>query len=363
MNIALIVRKYQTSGGTERFNYNLSKYLAEYGHKVTIFCSKTKITPSNKNISLKKVFSFPFNRSLKTISFTNNIYRKDFSNFDIVQGCGKIIKQDVYRAGGGFHKLYLKKIGRDNLTFYDKVVMSIEKKIYNTENTKFILSVSNQLKKEIINEFNFPENRIVIFHNPVDLKQFNIGENYLKKNKKINFLFVANNFKLKGLNTILLALKNFDNFNLYVVGKDNINKFVEKIPKKIEEKIIFLKEKKGKELIKLYQNADLLLHPTFFDPFANVCLEAMACGTPVITTKINGASEIIDNYHDGIIIEDGNDVNGLIEAIKNIYNNENLLINLKENCLKKIKNYSFENYIKNLLEFYKEVLQFKKCSM
>jgi len=136
MNIALIVRKYQTSGGTERFNYNLSKYLAAKGHNVTIFCSKSQIEPPDKKIKIKKIFSVPGNRILKTLTFAYNVYKKNFREFDIVQGCGKIIKQDIYRAGGGFHKLYLKKIGRKNLSLYDKTIIALEQKLYNPANTQ-----------------------------------------------------------------------------------------------------------------------------------------------------------------------------------------------------------------------------------
>ncbi len=362
MNIALIVRKYQTSGGTERFNYNLSKYLAQKGHHVNIFCEKYKIEPPNKNIKIVKVFTLPLNRTVKTLTFSYSIYKKNFSNFDIVQGCGKIIKQDIYRAGGGFHKLYLKMSGKEVSTLYDKFIISLEKKIYNIENTKFVIAVSNFIKKNIVEEFNYPEERIRIFHNPVDLNIFNSKNINFKNNKELKFLFVANNFKLKGLESILTVLKYFDNFTLFVVGSDNINKFLSKIPEKLKSKILFLGEKKGEDLINLYKEADVLIHPTYFDPFANVCLEAMACGTPVITTKINGASEIIENYQDGIIIDHADNILQLKEAVENIFSNKELLLNMKKNCLKKIKLYSIDRYVDRLLEFYREVKKVKNCS-
>ena len=360
MNIALIVRKYQTSGGTERFTYNLSKFLSKNGHNVTIFCSKSNIIPP-ENVKIKRAFSIPINRVIKTATFTYSIYKKDFSKFDIVQGCGKIIKQDIYRAGGGFHKLYLKEINREKLTFYDRMVISLEKKLYNTKNTKFVIAVSNLIKKEIIKEFGYPSERIVVFHNPVDLNQFSPVSRENNLNKDLKLLFVANNFKLKGLNSILNVLKQLDNFKLFIVGGDNFENLKHgKIPEKLFKNIFFLGEKRGKELVKIYQQSDLLLHPTYFDPFANVCLEAMACGVPVVTTKINGASEIIENYENGIVIEHAEDYNGLFNAVKKCIENRELLLKMRENCLKKIKEYSFEKYCKRLIDFYQEVKKFKK---
>ena len=53
-----------------------------------------------------------------------------------------------------------------------------------------------------------------------------------------------------------------------------------------------------------YQAADLHLSPTRYDPFSNSCLEALACGCPVVTTPGNGASEVIEEGVSGFVLED-----------------------------------------------------------
>ena len=52
---------------------------------------------------------------------------------------------------------------------------------------------------------------------------------------------------------------------------------------------------------KWYQMADLFVLPTLYDPFSNSCLEALACGCPVITTCSNGASECINSLN-GLVV-------------------------------------------------------------
>ncbi len=52
-----------------------------------------------------------------------------------------------------------------------------------------------------------------------------------------------------------------------------------------------------------YRTADLLVLPTLSDPFANVCLEALACGCPVMTTPENGAAEILKEGETGFVLE------------------------------------------------------------
>jgi UDP-glucose:(heptosyl)LPS alpha-1,3-glucosyltransferase len=56
-----------------------------------------------------------------------------------------------------------------------------------------------------------------------------------------------------------------------------------------------------------YFAADFLVHPTFYDPCSLVVLEALACGLPVITSRYNGASELLSPAHDGYVVENPDD--------------------------------------------------------
>ena len=68
------------------------------------------------------------------------------------------------------------------------------------------------------------------------------------------------------------------------------------------------------ELAKLYSESNILVNPTYADSFPSVNMEALACGTPVITYRTGGSPEIVDEKT-GIIVNQGN-VHGLIDAIK-----------------------------------------------
>jgi len=104
--------------------------------------------------------------------------------------------------------------------------------------------------------------------------------------------------------------------------------------------------------VQLYNDADVLINPTYADTFPTVNLEALACGTPVITYKTGGSPEAIDE-NTGIVVPQG-DVKALSEAI----------IKLKENplsseaCRKRAEMYfdkdkCFHEYI----ELYNEILK------
>lgn len=73
------------------------------------------------------------------------------------------------------------------------------------------------------------------------------------------------------------------------------------------------------ELARLYSEADVFVNPTYADSFPTVNIEALACGTPVITYKTGGSPEIID-ASTGIIVEQG-DVSALANAVMSMRNN------------------------------------------
>jgi UDP-glucose:(heptosyl)LPS alpha-1,3-glucosyltransferase len=66
----------------------------------------------------------------------------------------------------------------------------------------------------------------------------------------------------------------------------------------------------------LYTAADIFLLPTIYDPFSNACLEALAAGRPVITTRGNGFSEIIETGRHGTIVDDARDIDAIGAALE-----------------------------------------------
>jgi UDP-glucose:(heptosyl)LPS alpha-1,3-glucosyltransferase len=70
------------------------------------------------------------------------------------------------------------------------------------------------------------------------------------------------------------------------------------------------------DLVPVYAAADIFILPTIYDPFSNACLEALASGLPVITTRSNGFSEIIEDRVHGSIVDNPGNLVGLRDAIR-----------------------------------------------
>jgi len=125
-----------------------------------------------------------------------------------------------------------------------------------------------------------------------------------RKNSSLKLLFVGNEPYRKGLHETLKAFsiikKKCPNISLYVVT-DKENNFQEKY--KVD--VTFLKPNLPKEEIirKLFLPCDIFVLPTHFDTFGMVILDALSCGTPVITTKQFALTEIIRDGYNGFFIE------------------------------------------------------------
>lgn len=102
-----------------------------------------------------------------------------------------------------------------------------------------------------------------------------------------------------------------------------------------------------KELAEIYSTADVFVNPTLEDNFPTTNLEALACGTPVITFDTGGSLEAIDNQT-GIVVRKGH-LNGLIESINTIKKqDENFYF---QNCTLRAK--TFFNKEEKFLEYIK----------
>jgi UDP-glucose:(heptosyl)LPS alpha-1,3-glucosyltransferase len=227
--------------------------------------------------------------------------------------------QDIFRAGGGVHKFYIgraqykyeKQFARKVYLLKKKLSLSyhitnfIEKLTFESPYLKTIIAPTNFAKKQIEENFS-PKAKIVVIRNGVNLKRFNI-----KRRKRLREEFrrdlnlpnlpilgyVSSNFRLKGFLYLLEALyilkKSGFRFVLLTAGenRENWSKKIERL--ELKNSIIFLGH--TREVEKVYFSSDIFIYPTLFDASANVILEAMASGLPVIASTYSGTVELIEN--------------------------------------------------------------------
>jgi UDP-glucose:(heptosyl)LPS alpha-1,3-glucosyltransferase len=130
-------------------------------------------------------------------------------------------------------------------------------------------------------------------------------------------LFAAMNYRLKGLEPLLRAVRLVPPeapLALLVVGGRRTAAF-ERLARRlgVADRARFVGY--CPDMRNCYFAADFFVHPTFYDPCSNVVLEAMACGLPVITTRYNGASELMHPPREGYVIDDPHDAPHLARCL------------------------------------------------
>lgn len=246
--------------------------------------------------------------------------------------------------------------------------------------------LSNLYKKMIISRFNSyvtygtaakeqiiryganPE-KIFVGCNSVDVKWFirksqEFKEDEIKEMKKRyppkNILYVGNFIAHKGVLNLIKAFQklNMDNVGLILVG-DGIEKSVYlKYIKEHQIKNVFFEGFVQKEdIVKYYKTADVFVLPSFNEVWGLVVNEAMACGLPVISSKLAGVTQ--DLVKDGIngYGFDPNSIDELAKKLKFILTNEELTKQMGVKSLEIIKDKTPKNYSEKILEAVRYGLQ------
>ncbi len=259
-------------------------------------------------------------------------------------GCGKCPRKKDYPSSMLFDKSksnYLKKINAYGN--YDKLTL---------------VPVSNWIEKRLNASF-LQNHKIRVIHNGIDLNKFHpasenltksLREKYGLKDKRI-ILGVASTWTpMKGL-LDFIELRKVLPETVLIVLLGLTEKQIQKLPRGI----VGLKRTEDfDELLGFYSLSNVFCNPTYEDTFPTTNLEALACGTPVITYKTGGSPEAIDR-DTGLVVEKG-DITGLSKAILHVLSNN------KEHystaCRKRAEaKWNREDRFKEYIELYKEIIK------
>jgi glycosyltransferase involved in cell wall biosynthesis len=109
-------------------------------------------------------------------------------------------------------------------------------------------------------------------------------------------------------------------------------------------------------LVPYYQNAQLFVLPSLFEPFGMTTQEAMACGKPVVASKFGGIRNVIENGKNGFLV-DPSDPKEFADAMIKLIKNEKLTKALGMAAYKKIREeYSWEAIADRFLKFYNQYM-------
>src|SRR5213075_3252929 len=108
-----------------------------------------------------------------------------------------------------------------------------------------------------------------------------------------------------------------------------------------------------KTLAVLYRLARVFVFPSLYEGFGFPPLEAMACGTPVITSNVSSLPEVVG---DAALLIDPLDPTAIAQAIRRVLMDSDLRDDLRQRGLRRVKDFSWERSVRRVREIYEEVL-------
>jgi glycosyltransferase involved in cell wall biosynthesis len=358
--IGIVVRGL-TRGGVRRFVENIlleiekansSKYEFHLIHNETAFKHKFK-NIKNHYIATKNKFLFDY-------FFSFNLVRK--SKFDVLIYQKNVIPLSHFLCKGKksniVHDLGYFESSIEAYPFLDTLFMKTFMKI-SCKFSNRIFAISQATRKDIVDRFKINPAKITVIHAGIE-DTFRIIENKkrlkgtLKKydlNKR--FLFYAGSISpRKNLMRVLKAfneIKGEISHDLIITGnqvwgKDNLEDYVKQ---NLEGRVRKLGHVSEKELVDLYNLADVYIFPSLYEGFGLPILEAQKCGCPVLASNVTSCPEVAG---DAAIIVDPYSVDDIKEGMLQLIKDEKIRKDLVERGFINVKRYSWEKTTKLILE-------------
>jgi UDP-glucose:(heptosyl)LPS alpha-1,3-glucosyltransferase len=321
VTICFARRGYSPSGGAENYLKRLAEGLSSRGYSTRLFT--TKDWPADDR-SFGQITRLSANSPL---SFANELDKlREGIRDEVLISLERVCRCDVYRAGDGVHGAWLNRRQKYEAPWRKLVrrfnpkhreLMRLEETLLQERGAERVITNSKMVKDEIVDLYNYRPDRIDVVPNGIPLQQFKFDPALRSKTRRelnladedVVMLFAGSGWERKGLRYAVQAMEACDDskLKLLVAGRGNTARYQ-------GERVQFMGELP--DLRPVFAAADLFILPTIYDPFSNACLEALASGLPIITTRANGFSEIMEDRIHGSIIDSPDDIDDLRNAIQ-----------------------------------------------
>ncbi|WP_456449630.1 glycosyltransferase family 4 protein [Hydrogenimonas sp.] len=344
--IRFVRQKHTAYGGAERYLQRLGDALERRGIETeTVHSELPKSLPSWLKALLFDRYVCSLGRPISSPHVRPILFSLD-----------RISCPDIYRAGDGVHKAFLKTKGF-TLNPLHLAYLRLEKRTF--QNAKIVIANSRLVRNQILEHYEIDEEKIRVIYNGVPIPS-HVEKKRAKEELAREFgidpnipiiLFVGSGFERKGVAEFISTLALLKNdFNALIVGKDKRVSRYRQMAQKIGlgRRILFTGPRKDVE--RFHEAADIFLFPTRYEPFSNVVLEALSYETPVFTTLQNGASEILPKPY---LMRDPEDIS-IVGTIDLLLENPEALRRAGEEAGKIAERYSIERNVDETLAVIEE---------
>ncbi len=317
MRIGLVRRGYSDTGGAEAYVRRFAEAATGAGHECVLYTGA----------------DWPAGRWAGEIARVSGGSPRAFAlalagarqatPCDVLFSLERVTQCDVYRAGDGVHAAWLErraefdpkwKAWLRGLNPKHREILALERELFGRDGAKRVIANSEFVREEIVRHFGFPESRIDVIYNGLPPLRIEAGAREAMRvelridEREYVALFTGSGWERKGLRFAIEAVRRMggDAPLLLVAGRG--------APMDAGPRVRFLGPRT--DVPRLLAAADVFVLPTIYDPFSNACLEAMAAGVPVITSRANGFAEIIDPSVEGDVLPRPDDIDALVFSFR-----------------------------------------------
>jgi UDP-glucose:(heptosyl)LPS alpha-1,3-glucosyltransferase len=393
LKIALVILHADPArGGAERYTFDLAQALAGAGHEVALVAST--FGPKPVGVNCVDVGERGLTRLMKYRNFLTAVdFHVDghLSGYDVIHAMLPVRRCDVYHPHAGLaveavesghlkHASLLKRSlanAANQLNRKRNAFAWVERELLKerrvdafsgVQSSPVVLCLSDYVKQTVRRHYpTLPEDRLATLFNAVDLKKydpaahpnarFTIRQKYNINDDQVVALMIAQDFERKGLKETIAALAQVaaPKPTLLVVGKPDPARYRQQAKDAgLSNHVIFAGPTTDPQ--SFYAASDFFILPTRHDPCSLVVLEALAMGLPVISTKQNGACEIMTQSQHGFILENADDHNALVRAIT-ILCDPKTRERMQHACNELRPRLAYEAHLEKLLVIYKQTAQ------
>ncbi len=312
MNLAIIRWRIASSGGAERFIFDIAKALDERGIEVTLIAEQCARAAAfaGRFIELAKSKG---GRSQRYRRFQASVGEVLAGNsFSLVQTHERLLTADLYRAGDGVHGAWFDRLKKSR-PWWRRVGMNFDPmhRLYRQtelrmarESDMIFVANSALVARELHDWLDLPAARVRLIENGVDLEHFTPAtpEERTAARARLGIgtagpvaAYVGSGFERKGAFQLVRALAEpgLGDLTVVIAGRD-----------KARNSLVGLADRLGvanrvvvtgalDDVRTVLRGADLFVLPTLYDPMPNAALEALASGLPVVTTPDAGIADAI----------------------------------------------------------------------
>jgi UDP-glucose:(heptosyl)LPS alpha-1,3-glucosyltransferase len=374
-------------GGAETSTRQFMHHLMDAGMELHVY---TRSRPSPvPGLFVNSISGASMSRTRKSINFALRVDRMlADESFDIVHTFLPIRRADVYQPRGGcvpemmernlaLRSPAVRRLKRyaNRLNLKQRYMGRMERAMLEGESQPTVAAISKYVAQQFARHYKLPSDRIRLIYNGVDQDQLTprhweleraaIREEFGVRTDEVLVLEVAHNFRLKGVNHWLQTLKwlherGHGNVRSLIIGRGDTPRWHQRAKKMgLEGALEFLGP--SERVRQFYHAADMLVHPTYYDPCSRVVLEAMASGLSCVTTRWDGASEIIADGVSGFVLDQPGDVQGLGQKVIELCDSKRRK-EMGAAAREAVRPFSMARHASEMLKLYEELSHSRKIS-